>query len=121
MVEEAIGLSKEAFIFETIVQLIHAKNIEIEHGFIWGTKIGSIGWDKDNPKKFKIHKKTMWQAIKTLEKEGYIRRDKHDIYFTDEAWEPIKKNIIKFHIIKKTKDSPPVPDISNKEANPDKS
>jgi len=28
-------------------------------------------------------KKTKWQALKTLEKEGYIKSEGHDLYITD--------------------------------------
>jgi len=100
---EKKGLSKEAFIFETVLKLIHSKNLEVEHGFkSWATKTRGIGWDKDDPKLFKITAKTKWQALKTLEKEGYIKRVGHDLYLTDEVWDRIKTLIIKFHVVRKT-------------------
>ena len=98
-------LSKEAFIFETILELIKAKRLDYEFGGSMGTTISGVGWDTKRPRSFKISRKTMWQSFKTLEKEGYLRHfgaaNSKRYRLTDEAWAPIEQEIIKFKLIKK--------------------
>jgi len=98
-------LSKEAFIFETILEFIKGKSLEYKFGYSHGVTISGVGRDTKRPRGFKISRKTKWESFKTLEAEGYIRHVGHpkgkDYCITDEAWEPIKQAIIKFLLVKK--------------------
>jgi hypothetical protein len=99
------GLSKEAFIFETVLELIKAKEREYKFGHNLGITISGIGQSRERPRSFKISRKTKWASFKALEAEGIIRHLGHakgkDYTLTDEAWEAIKAEIIKFHLVKK--------------------
>jgi hypothetical protein len=102
-------LSKEAFIFETVLELIRAKELEYKFGYSHGVTISGVG--RERARGFKISRKTKWESFKTLEEEGYIRHVGHpkgkDYCLTDEAWEPIKQAIIKFLLVNREKAAPP--------------
>jgi hypothetical protein len=104
-----MGLSKEAFVVETILRLMQMKLNEYSGNSPHGIEIHSIGYTyKDGPHQleFDMHRKTKWQALKTLEKEGYLRHEKHQWYMTDKLWDAMKSIIIRFKIEQKKKEGP---------------
>ena len=86
-----MALRKESFVAESIIQLIQCKIKELSSGWLaHGLYLGSIG----DGLEFNMHRKTKWQSLKNLEKDGYVKLEGKTWNITDEFWTDIKRKIL---------------------------
>ena len=99
-------LGKEAFIVELVIRLIWAKALQLDLGLSDSIKHDNVGFKGRNEEKpikleFDIHRKTKWNALKNLERDGYLIRDGHRWRMSDRLWNDLEKEIARFKLAEK--------------------